>query len=115
LQERVEDKRTGWSVSCARTTRGLRRPSLDARNGTPTRPLPKRKTTSKLGGNIRGLVRRPQGDQRGCPSCKNTQRASSEGVLIGGLAQRVYEEEGEATGKVSVLAEAALFPHLDRK
>jgi hypothetical protein len=24
LQERVEDKRTGWSVSCARTTRGLR-------------------------------------------------------------------------------------------
>jgi hypothetical protein len=29
----------GLVISCARATRGLRRPSLDARSGRPTRPL----------------------------------------------------------------------------
>ena len=49
----LAEQRTGWSlmIFCARATRGLRRPSLDARNGRSLRPLPKERT-SKLGESI---------------------------------------------------------------
>ena len=38
-------------IFCARATRGLRRPSLDARSGTSISPHP-REVTSELGGSI---------------------------------------------------------------
>jgi hypothetical protein len=46
-------KGAGWSliIFCARATRGLRRPSLDARSGRSVRPIPK-EVTSKLGRSI---------------------------------------------------------------
>ena len=52
---------------CARATRGLRRPSLDARSGRSISPHPRR-DNSKLRGIISSLVRRPHVDQHGCPS-----------------------------------------------
>ena len=36
-------------ISCARATRGLRRPSLDARSGRPSRPPFREGKASKLG------------------------------------------------------------------
>ncbi len=51
----------GWSlmIFCARATRGLRRPSLDARIRGSTRPLPKRS----------GKTESPEKDTASCPSC----------------------------------------------
>jgi hypothetical protein len=49
----LAEQRGGWSlmIFCARATRGLERPSLDARSGRSVSPHPRRKT-SKLGGNM---------------------------------------------------------------
>ena len=61
--------RRGWGLMIffARATRGLRRPSLEARSGSPSRPPSREGKTSKLGGNyfnvenVRSLRRRTNG------------------------------------------------------
>jgi len=47
----LAEQRRGWSlmIFCARATRGLRRPSLDARSGRSISPIPE-EGTSKRGG-----------------------------------------------------------------
>ena len=52
----------------ARATRGLRRPSLDARRGRSISPPFLGRETSELGGIICSLVRWVQWDQAGCHS-----------------------------------------------
>jgi hypothetical protein len=56
----LAEQRRGWRlmIFCARATRGLRRPSLDARSGDQLAPIPEERT-SKLGWVICNLVRRP--------------------------------------------------------
>ena len=50
----------GLLISCARATRGLRRPSLNARSGRSSRAPSREKSISELGGNIIVVVRRAQ-------------------------------------------------------
>ena len=70
----------GLLISCARATRGLRRPSLDARSGRSSRTPSREQKTSKLGrpfiiGEL--LARRPPWDQHRCHS-KGEKQASLE-------------------------------------
>ncbi len=68
----------GLWASCARGTRGLRRPSLDARSGRPNRPPSCEKKASKLGriiwkdeGRLMRVVKDRGGAAR-CPSCSQS-------------------------------------------
>ena len=47
-----EEWEGGLLASFARATRGLGRPSLDARSGSPNRPPSREENLSKLGGSI---------------------------------------------------------------
>jgi hypothetical protein len=82
---RCLEPRRGWSlmISCARATRGLRRPSLDARSAVRdlSAPIP-RETTSKLGESICNLARRPHVDQHGCPSKKRKANKPGQCMVI---------------------------------
>ena len=72
-------------VFCARATRGLRRPSLDAPSGRSISPIPK-EITSELGRVIDlkdALPTRSQKDEEGaarCPLC--SQNAHDQNVLV---------------------------------
>ena len=60
--EKKKGKKGGLAIPCARATRGLRRPSLDART------LGSDQATLHCGVIRRkGTVRRPQWDKHGCP------------------------------------------------
>jgi hypothetical protein len=49
---RKKSKEGNLLISCARATRGLRRPSLDARSGRPIRPPSNEEGASELGMSI---------------------------------------------------------------
>ena len=76
--------RRGWGLMIffARTTRGLRRPSLEARSGSPSRPPSREGKTSKLGGG-RGS------SHTGHPSC--LQNAHDKNVLVRRTQSRINQ------------------------
>ena len=59
LDRREQLGKERLKIPCARATRGLRRPSLDARREDQSAPIPE-ELTSKLGGSICNLVRQPR-------------------------------------------------------
>ncbi len=62
---RSEGWEGGLLISCARATRGLRRPSLDKRSGRPIRPPSCEESMSELGRTYISLNARSEG-QSGC-------------------------------------------------
>ena len=83
-------------ISRARATRGLRRPSLDARSGRSSRPPSREEKASELGGTIQiaVLVRRPQSGLTRVPFLRRANEQAWWELFHGRLGERARPRKG---------------------